>query len=63
MLISLVFGYLVFLWAKKLYGVKAGILALLLYAFNTAIIAHSRFVTTDMGVSFTFFLNVHNLGW
>lgn len=61
MIISLIFGYCVFWWSRKLYGDKAGILALTLYAFNTAIIAHSRFVTTDLGVSFTFFVNMFAL--
>lgn len=61
MLLSLLFGYLVFLWSKKLYGNKAGVLALTLYAFNTAVIAHSRFVTTDLGVSLMFFINMFAL--
>ena len=61
MAISLMFGYFVFLWSRKLYGDKAGLLALTLYAFNTAVIAHSRFVTTDLGVSFAFFVNMMSL--
>jgi hypothetical protein len=58
MMMSVLFCYLVFLWSRKLYGDKAGVLAVTLYAFNTAIIAHSRFVTTDLGVSFAFFVNM-----
>ena len=38
---------LVFYWASKLYGGKAGILALFLFSFSPTVIAHSRFVTTD----------------
>ena len=48
-LLSLLLGFFVYLFAKKLYGVKAGLFALLLYAFSPNIMAHSRFVTTDIG--------------
>jgi 4-amino-4-deoxy-L-arabinose transferase-like glycosyltransferase len=61
MLLSLLFGFFVFKWAKELYGEKAGILALVLFVFNTNIIAHSRFVTTDMGISFAFFVAMYAL--
>lgn len=58
-LLSLAFGYLVFIWAKDLYGEKAGLFALFLYVFDANIIAHSRFVTTDLGISFAIFLNLY----
>ncbi|NTU69387.1 phospholipid carrier-dependent glycosyltransferase [bacterium] len=58
MLVSLIFGFFVFMWAKELYGKKAGLFALILFVFNTNIIAHSRYVTTDLGVSFAFFLSM-----
>jgi len=61
MLLSLLFGYFVFRWAKELFGPKAGILALILYVFNANIIAHSRFVTTDLGISFALFLAMYTL--
>jgi hypothetical protein len=61
MLISLTLGLLVFLWARKLFGNKAGVLALILYAFDANIIAHSRFVTSDLIISFAFFLNFFTL--
>lgn len=61
MLLSLVFGYFVYHWAKELYGQKAGILALILYVFNANIIAHSRFVTTDIGIAFAFFMAMYTL--
>jgi len=59
MLISLLFGLLVYLWAKELFGKKAGLFALILYVFNANIIAHSRFVTTDLGISAAFFLSTY----
>lgn len=58
-LLSLLFGFFVYKWANELYGKKAGILALILYVFNANIIAHSRFVTTDLGISFAFFVNMY----
>jgi len=61
MLLSLLFGYFVYRWSKELFGTKAGLFALLLYVFNANIIAHSRFVTTDLGISFALFLSMYLL--
>jgi len=61
MLISLIFGYFVFRWTKELFGNKAGIFALILFVFSANIIAHSRFVTTDLGISFALFLSMYLL--
>lgn len=61
MLLSLGLGFLVFMWAKSLFGAKAGVLALTLYAFDASIIAHSRFVTTDLGISFGLFVTLFAL--
>lgn len=63
MLLSLFLGFLVYLWANKLYGKKAGIFALVLFVFDANIIAHSRFVTTDLGISFSLFLHMFTLWW
>ncbi|NTU69863.1 glycosyltransferase family 39 protein, partial [bacterium] len=60
-LLSLIGGYFVYRWAKELYGKKAGLFALFLYAFDANIIAHSRFVTTDLGVALTIFINLYFL--
>ena len=43
---------LVFQWSRKLYGDKAGLMALFLFSFSTTIMAHSRFVTTDVAAMF-----------
>ena len=45
-------GLLIFHWAKKQAGRRAGLLALFLFAFSPTVIAHSRFVTTDMPALF-----------
>lgn len=45
-------GILIFLWACKRYGDKAALLALTLFSFSPTIMAHARFVTTDMAALF-----------
>lgn len=50
-LLSLMLAFFVFKWARELYGLWAGIFALFLYSFEPNILAHSRLVTTDLGVS------------
>lgn len=44
---SAIFGLFLYLWAKQLYGKKAGLFTLLLYCLEPSIIAHSQLVTTD----------------
>lgn len=48
--------YLVYLWAKTLFGPKAGLLAAVLTAFSPNILAHGHLATTDIGVTFFFVL-------
>ena len=43
---------LIFKWARKLYGDMAAIIALTIFSFSSTVIAHSRFVTTDMAALF-----------
>ncbi len=45
---SLILAIYVFCWARQLYGVNAGFLALSLYILDPNIIAHSRLVTQDI---------------
>ncbi len=58
--LSLGLAILVLLWSSELWGRKAGLLALFLYAFDPIITAHAQFVTTDVGFAFfaTLFLFV-----
>lgn len=49
--------YLVFLWARTLFGEKAGLIAAVLTAFSPNILAHGRLATTDIGVAFFFLLS------
>lgn len=58
-LLSLVLGYFIYMWAKELYGTKAGLLALFFYAFSPNIIAHSRLVTTDLPTTTVMFISAY----
>jgi len=49
--LSLLLGLYVCKWASELFGPSAGLTALFLYSFCPNIIAHSRVVTMDMGLS------------
>lgn len=56
MLLAILFGWLLFDWARKNYGNKVGLLTLFFYALSPTVIAHSRYVTTDLGASLGFFV-------
>jgi 4-amino-4-deoxy-L-arabinose transferase-like glycosyltransferase len=47
---SMVTGYVVYLWTRKLYGFIPALFALSLYVLDPNIIAHSQLVTTDVYV-------------
>jgi 4-amino-4-deoxy-L-arabinose transferase-like glycosyltransferase len=51
LLLSLLLGYTVYRWARDLYGDWAGLMALTLYACCPTIVAHSGFVSHDVGVA------------
>jgi hypothetical protein len=59
MLLSVLLGWYVFRWARDLYGSKGGLAALFLYAFCPNILAHSRFVTMDLGLSCFFLITTY----
>lgn len=55
-LVSLLLGFFIFRWTKELAGTVAGLFAAMLYFFDPNIIAHSHYVTTDIGIAaFLFF--------
>lgn len=58
MLIAILFGYILFAWTRKLYGNSVALLTLTFYALSPTIIAHSRYVTTDIGAAFGFFISL-----
>ena len=55
LVLGLALGILIFMWARNIYGVSGGILALSFYVFDPSFIAHSGLVTTDVGVTLFFF--------
>lgn len=58
MLLALLLGWLLFRWISGIYGSKVGLLTLFFYAMSPTIIAHSRYVTTDLGAAFGFFIGL-----
>lgn len=56
LLVSLLLALMVYLWAKQLYGINAGFLAMALYILDPNVIAHSRLVTQDVFGAFTVFV-------
>ncbi|PID51684.1 MAG: hypothetical protein CR954_00525, partial [Candidatus Moraniibacteriota bacterium] len=50
-IISLLFGWFLFYWGKKIGGVATGLFALMLYACDPNILGHNHFVTTDIGIA------------
>jgi hypothetical protein len=48
-ILGCILGFFVFRWAQQLYGDLSGLFALGLYSFSPNVIAHSHFVTTDLG--------------
>ena len=50
-LFSLIVAFMVYSWARQLYGILPGLVALGLYVFDPNMIAHSQLITTDMYVT------------
>ncbi|MBU1179303.1 glycosyltransferase family 39 protein [Patescibacteria group bacterium] len=57
-LLTILFGWMFFRWVSGLYGDKVGLLALLFFAASPTFLAHSKYVTTDLGASFGFFIGI-----
>lgn len=57
-ILSLLFGWIIFAWTRRRFGNAVGLLALLLFAFSPTVLAHSRYVTTDLGAAFGFFIGI-----
>ncbi len=59
--LSLLLGWAIFRWARRLFGPGGALLSLGLYAFDPNVVAHSCLVTTDLGVTLFIFLAVYAL--
>jgi 4-amino-4-deoxy-L-arabinose transferase-like glycosyltransferase len=55
-LITLGLGWLVFVYARRLFGPRAALLAVLLYSFEPTMLAHGRVVQTDVPAAFCYLL-------
>jgi len=58
--LSLVLGVYVFVWARALFGLAAGTMALFLYALCPNVVAHSRVVTMDIGLACFFVMTLYH---
>jgi hypothetical protein len=58
-LLGILLGVLLFLWARQLFGFGIATIVLALYALEPNILAHSRLVTTDIGLTFFFFGTIY----
>jgi len=64
LLILLILGIYIFIWARELFGNNAALIALFLFSFSPTFIAHSRFVTTDVAAATGFFIaTYHFIHW
>lgn len=57
-LLTLLLGLTILVWATKWYGKKIGLLALLLYAFYPDVLGHGHLVTTDIAAAFGFVITI-----
>ncbi len=57
--LTLLLGFFVFRWSKRLFGRGAAIFALFLYSFEPNILAHGRLMNTDLGVACFLFLTMY----
>ena len=57
-LLTMLFGWILFLWVKRRYGVGVGLLTLFFFTVSPTFLAHGRYVTTDVGAAFGFFIGI-----
>ncbi len=55
LLLGVLLGWLVWSWARALFGLRGGALALLLYTFCPNVLAHDHLVTTDISTALALF--------
>lgn len=59
MLLSLLLGWYLFKWTRELFGTPAAFVALTVYAFSPNLIAHSRYITTDVAMTAFFYITIY----
>ncbi|MDO8496201.1 MAG: glycosyltransferase family 39 protein [bacterium] len=58
-LLSVLLGWYVYKWGKELFGYRAGLIGLFIYALMPNLIAHAQFVATDMGLTVFSFISIY----
>lgn len=58
-ILTLLLGFTVYYWAKRLYGEKAGVFAAFLVLLMPSILAHGGLINTDLGLTLFLFLAVY----
>jgi hypothetical protein len=58
MLLTLLFGWLLYRWTRQQFGIRVALLTVFLFAFSPTLLAHGRYVTTDIAAAFGFFLGL-----
>ncbi|MBI3115381.1 MAG: glycosyltransferase family 39 protein [Candidatus Kerfeldbacteria bacterium] len=56
LLVFVGFGWWFFVWVRRRYGGWTGLLAVSLYALSPTVLAHARYITTDLGAAAAFFI-------
>lgn len=59
--LSLLLGWTIFIWGRRLFGARGALLGLALYVLDPNVVAHSGLVTTDLGITLFIFLTIHAL--
>ncbi|MFZ5806404.1 MAG: ArnT family glycosyltransferase [Verrucomicrobiota bacterium] len=69
-LLGMALGAIVFLWSKELWGNKAALLSLFLFALSPTMLAHGALATSDMALTFclivgtwSFWKLLHEISW
>lgn len=55
--VVLLLGVYIFKWANELFGTKAGLFSLFLFAFIPVVIGHAQLISTDVGLAVFFFIS------
>lgn len=61
LVLSCLLAWLLFHWARRLFGPRAALVCLALYVLDPNVVAHSCLVTTDLGITLFIFLSVYSL--
>ena len=59
LLLLILTGLILYKWTKELYGKWPALMAIFLFSFSPTFIAHGRYVTTDVGAAFGFFISIY----